>query len=751
MHLTRLSTAVITVLCATLLAGGATNVRAQTKSPAADDHPRIGKVTFNGATNISGKILRDSIVTKGTRCRGFILKPLCAISKSSYFVIKQDLDRAEVPKDELRIRVIYFRAGYRQAKVTSVIAPIEEKVNVTFNIEEGPATTISELNVRQVQDILGRSQISQALIPGKGALLDLPKIDSAKVRLRGALWDRGYADAIISDSTHVDPISHLAVVNLMIDPVHLTTVDSIIIEGNQGVSTNTIRRILGLNIGSLYLRSDMTAAQRRLYETEIFRQTLVQVPETSDSAKTVTVTVREAPFTATRLGIGFNTTEFGQSEFKLTRYNWFGGARRLDLRAATGNLLARQFYGKKLFGAAAPFGIDDVDKRFLSPTWEFGTTLTQPYILHAKAALSLDLSTHRRSIPGIVIDHGYSAATTFTWRFKNRVPGSLTYQFEQNRIEAGDLYFCINFGVCALNTIGALRAQHKLSPLVLTAMAERADDPLAPTRGYNLRLDLEHASTFTASDFRYNRVSAEASKYMPRGRSVFAVHTRAGWVNPLESTADAIGIETDIGATDRGILHPRKRFYAGGARSVRGFGENQMGPRVLTIDPNRLITPTDSGSIAACTTATITDGTCDPNVAASREFIPRPLGGNSVIEGSVEYRFNLTSQLRAAVFVDAGAVRGQRLNLPPGNRSAVTPGFGVRYASPIGPVRIDLGIRPRLAEVVPVVTQFMGSDSILHLVQLKTPKMYNPLDGPHGFLRGLTSRLQLHLAIGEAW
>lgn len=745
MHQTKLSTCLIFALVASPTSARA--LHAQVTKPALEEHPRIGNVAWVGVKGINSNILRDSITTQATRCRGLLLKPLCVISKSPYFVERNYLDRAEIPKDELRMRVIYFRAGYRQAQVTTEIIPLDNKVNVLFHVEEGPPTKVAELNVTQKKNILTTGQINQSLLPRKGDLLNLPHIDSAKIRLRSALWDQGYGDALIFDSTHIDPVTHLAILNVMIDPVHVTTIDTINIIGNKAVSTRTISRLLGLHEGDPYRRSDMTAAQRRLYETEIFRQTLVLVPDTTDSAKFVTVSVREAPFRSMRLGVGFNTTEFGQVEIKQTRYNWLGGARRLDGRAATGNLLARQFYGKSLFGNATPLGIGkNVDTRFLNPTWEIGANVSEPFILDARASLGVGVSTHRRSIPGIVIDRGYGANASLTWRFKNNIPGSITYQFEQTRIEAGDLYFCINFGVCGLNTIEALRGRHKLSPLGLSAIAERTDDPLAPTRGYNARIEFEHASTFTASDFRYNRVSAEASKFFPHGRSVLAMHVHTGWVKPLQSTAEAIGVV----ATDRGILHPRKRFYGGGARSVRGFGENQLGPRVLTIDPLRLLQPSDSGG-SACTIATINDGSCDPNVARSNQFVPRPLGGNTLLEGSIEYRFRITQSMKAAFFVDAGSVRGQRLNLPPGNRGAITPGFGVRYNSPVGPVRIDLGIRPGLTEDVPVVTQIMGADSTLHLVQLKTPKHYNPVDGKHGFLRGVTSRLQLHLAIGEAW
>ena len=225
------------------------------------------------------------------------------------------------------------------------------------------------------------------------------------------------------------------------------------------------------------------------------------------------------------------------------------------------------------------------------------------------------------------------------------------------------------------------------------------------------------------------------------------MHVRAGWVAASASTSEAVG----VAGGDLGLLHPRKRFYAGGARSVRGFAENQLGPRVLTITADRLITPGDTGAVAPCSIATIEDGSCDPNVAASDQFVPRPLGGNTMLEVSVEYRFPLTRTITGAAFVDGGVVRGRRLNLPPGDRTAVTPGVGIRYTSPIGPVRLDLAVRPRVAEDLPVVTELPGEDGRPRLAQLDGTKRYDPTESGGGFLRQLTSRLQLHLAIGEAW
>jgi outer membrane protein assembly factor BamA len=726
----------------------AESAQAQSATPG-DDSPRVEKITFRGVESIRPKVLRDSIVTQATRCRGLLLKPICAISQSDLWVETHDLDRMELRRDELRIRVIYFRHGYRQAQVSTSTAPKDDGVEVIFDVTEGQPTRIANLRVNQIDSVLSNRLVRRAQIPGEGDLLDLNRLDSARIRLRGMLWDRGYADAVVVDSLQIDNATHAAALTLHIDPRQRTTIEQVVVEGNEQVSDRTIQRILDLHSGNLYKRTDMTAAQRRLYQTELFRQTLVRVPEQDDSAKTVTVTVREAPFRAVRAGFGFNTTEFGQVEARFTRYNFMGGARRLDTRGAVGNLLAPQLYGKSIFGNAVPLGVgEDIPGVYLDPTWQLGADLTQPFSpISSRASLGISVSAHRRSIPGIVIDRGYAANASLTFRVIDRAPASLSYRFEQTRVEAGELYFCINFGVCSLETIATLREPHRLSPLWLTANVDRSDDPLAPTTGFTARLDMEHASAFTVSDFRYNRAVAEANRYMRMGRrGVLAGRIRGGWVNSLGSTADAVGIPPG----DLGILHPRKRLYAGGARSVRGFGENQLGPRVLTIDPNLLIDAEEPGDTPLCTLQTIANGSCDPNVARSIDFVPRPLGGNTLIEASVEYRFPLTPTLTGSVFVDAGSVRGQRLNFPPGNRTAVSPGFGVRFRTPIGPARLDLGLRTGLAEELPVVTQVLDENGELRLVQLDTMKRYDPLEGAR-FLRKIADRLQLHLAIGEAF
>jgi outer membrane protein assembly factor BamA len=355
---------------------------------------------------------------------------------------------------------------------------------------------------------------------------------------------------------------------------------------------------------------------------------------------------------------------------------------------------------------------------------------------------------YRRQAPAVFVERGEGANVSFTREVANRVPVSLAYRFELTGIVAGDLYFCVNYGVCDPQTVNALRARQRLSPLALTANFNRQNDPLAPSRGYAAQVRLEHASAFTASSYRYNSVYLEGAAYRPIGaRSVLAAHTRVGFVGALASTRLATGSDTELGGD---ILHPRTRLYAGGARSVRGVGENQLGPRVLTLPPSKIedICPELTGeAIASCDlTRTGPEG----GKLADRDFTPRPLGGRALIEGSVEYRFPLWRNLYGATFID-GALLGQgSLESATKGAGAITPGIGIRYRSAVGPIRVDIGLNPTLPEDLPVITQVTGSDGKLRILQLTDQWRYNPTRGAAG-VTGVLRRLTLHLSIGEAY
>jgi translocation and assembly module TamA len=173
----------------------------------------------------------------------------------------------------------------------------------------------------------------------------------------------------------------------------------------------------------------------------------------------------------------------------------------------------------------------------------------------------------------------------------------------------------------------------------LAALAlDRSDDPLDPRSGW--RLEARAEPTLIAGDetLPFLRLQTEGSAYLPFGeaaRTVVAGRLRVGAI---------------VGGSIPEVPAPR-RFYAGGGGSIRGYAYQAVGPR------------------RADTT---------------------PLGGLSLIEGSVELRQKVTGRWGVVAFVDAGSVSTEAY--PTGEDFAVGAGLGVRYDLGFGPIRADVAV-----------------------------------------------------------
>jgi len=751
------------------------------------ERPEVRSLTLSGVRSVDREELLQSIATSSSRCKSFLLEAFCPLTHSSKIWEKRYLDRTELRRDVLRIRVFYWLRGYRDATVDTTVAERNrDQVAVTFKITEGPPTLVRAVHIEQSDTVLKRAEVERLVDLKVGQPFNLVSLDSSVARIRMVLQDRGHADARVDTTTAVDTAANVGEATITVNPRWTTIVGAITITGNEEVSERTIRNSLSFHTGDLFRRKDLSASQRRLYESGLFRRASITAPRQRDSSRVrndstrarndssrferdsvrarrdfaasrgdsiraIDVTVNEAPPRISRVSGGFNTFDFIQVDGRFTHNNFFGGARRLDAVATLGNLFASSLNGSQIGGLIGfqnvTSDIQGETTQFLRPTYQGSIDFTQPWFFSPQNSAGLGVFAYRRLAPGVFVERGEGANISFTREVTDRVPVSLTYRFELTGIEAGDVYFCVNYGVCDLQTIAALRARQRIAPLTLTANLNRQNDPLEPSRGYTAQLRLEHASAYTGSSFRYNSVYLEGAAYRPVGaRSVLAAHTRVGFVRALASTA----IATGAGEVTGDILHPRTRLYAGGARSVRGVGENQLGPRVLTLPPSKL-------AAIGCDTTTVAVANCNlsgTDTAGStlkdRDFTPRPLGGRALIEGSVEFRFPIWRQLFGATFVD-GALLGQgSLQSATKGAGAITPGVGVRYISPVGPIRVDLGLNPTLPEDLPVITQVRDADGQYRIVQLKDQWRYNPTKGAAG-ITGVLRRLTLHLSIGEAY
>jgi outer membrane protein insertion porin family/translocation and assembly module TamA len=733
----------------------APGILAQSTPPRDRTHPVVDEVTFIGVTKVVDKAdLAGGLATKPSGCRSLLLKPFCLLTQSHVVYDTKTLDHTELARDVVRIKVYYYKRGYRETEVDTTVTRAQahsNRVRVSFRITEGKPVIVQSIAVQQAESLVTGRLLRRAVLVHAGEPLNLIDLDSTHVHLRDALWDKGYADALIGDTIVVHDSARTAEVRIGIDPRWVATVESVTVHGDSILSPDIVQKMITLRPGNIYKRENVIESQQAMYSSNLFRRATIVLPPRGDSAKLIDINVNEARLHAVKLSAGFNTIDFIQTEGKFTNFNFLGNARQLNLHLVVSNLLAPALNGTGIFrDVLADNGLpgDSSSDTYLKPTYQASIDVTQRWFGDPRNTVSLGLFAHRTSAPGIYVDKGYGTSLSFTRNVAPRTPLSLVYRYELTQVTAGDVYFCVNYGQCEQSTISLLRSNNALSPVSLDFYMDRTNDGFNPSEGGSARADFEHASKYTLSDFRYNRASGEVTLFHQIGKAVLAGHLRGGWVRAMSSTSTS---STD-GLSD--ILHPRKRFYAGGANSVRGYGENQLGPRILTVDPAKLIA-------AGCTTATIANASCDPNTSFvdslgkthtvdPNDFTALPTGGTSLIEGSIEYRFPvLMKNLQAAVFVDAGYVGAGSSDATQG-KAAVTPGFGVRYLSPVGPIRVDLGFRPSLTDHLTVITETVQPDGSHRLVQLAMQKAYNPVAGGSGISKVL-NRLALHLSIGQAF
>ncbi len=432
------------------------------------------------------------------------------------------------------------------------------------------------------------------------------------------------------------------------------------------------------------------------------------------------------------------------TEARWVSRNFFGGARRLQVTARGSNLLT-PFLERSLCKDAGKDKYGELN-------WLLSADFTQPWLFSPRNAFRASVFGERQSYPETFVRQALGVSAAVSHTFTAGTAMTFSYRPQLSSLDAAGIFLCSNYLVCTSGDIKILQDPNWLAPLGLRLSQDRRNQLLSPTRGYAAILDTEYASTWTGSDFGYIRVLAEGSWYTQgRSRLVLATRLRGGWVS-----SGAFEGALSPGTSGE-IIHPEKRLYAGGANSVRGFGQNRLGPKVLYLnDSDKLIHSVPGASEGPCTEAEVNEGTCDAGFLPDDDFEPRPTGGTTLLEGSVEFRFPLAGQVwEGATFVDFGQVWEEDFGVDLRDLQ-FTPGAGIRYYSPIGPIRVDLAYRFDSSQRLQVVTRDLVPDP-------NDPGSSEPVPGEELILLGpkvlwgedygpwSLRRFQLHFSIGQAF
>jgi outer membrane protein assembly factor BamA len=718
--------------------------------------PILAELTFVGNANISREELAAAMVTEASEGKFQVGWP-------PYRRTKPLLDRAELERDLLRLRVLYWKRGWRASQITPTITTRDDrKAAVTLRVVEGPPTLIGSIELGALDSLLTSHGIRSFVDARPGDPLDLIRLDSIAVRIATHLDEKGYGDLSITPTALVDADNPRAVVKLQVNGLYQTTVEAVRVEGTEKYDPRVVANAMGLRAGDSFSRTKLVESQRALYEAGFFKRAYVRAEKGSrDSLRKVIALVEELQTHSFRVTGGVSTTDFLQFDARYLNANFRNNAGRLSVQATVGNLFGAQLNNRGPFNNVLPKTLDANAPKYLQPTFQVNADLRRRWLSDSRNSSGLSVFAYRRSSPGVFIDQGGGAAASFTRYVTRTIPVSFQYRLELTDVNAGDAYYCINFGACDTGSLSLLQRTRRLAPLVLSTTTDQRDDPTSPTRGFTWRAEFELADRWTGSQLRYGRFEVEGTRYLhPSNRLTVALHGRAGAVRAFSTREGSLG--------SIAVIHPRKRFYAGGSRSVRGYGENQLGPRFLVI-PRGVFQPVQSvfdslladtirkprlpcaptTPLPVCPTDSTGTGRPTSNFLDT-DFIPKPLGAEAMIEGSIEARYRVNSFITLASFVDAGSV-GARFG---GTATVFTPGVGVRFRSPVGPIRVDLGYNPRQREFLNVVTELDARDAAATgrtqgLYQIQNKRGFDPATG-FG-LSGVLNALTLHLSIGEAF
>jgi outer membrane protein insertion porin family len=567
-------------------------------------------------------------------------------SFAAYGRYSQQLMRADVDS----IQSLYLTNGFLQAQVTpeadDTSSGKKNDLVVKFHIVEGPQTRISELHI-----VGNEAASTDNLLAIIGSTDGQPFSEAGVAADRNNILAYYYNDGF-PQATFVEQILNDQGANRIGLIYHITEgprieVAKVLLTGYQYTRPGIIARQVELKAEGPLRESDVLDSERQLYNLGIFNRVQIapQNPDGTDPDKNVVVETREGNRYTIGYGGGFevqriaggssnpNGTTLGASPrgiFEIARANMFGRAQTLSF---TGRASTLEYRATGNYSAA----------NFMNHR-----SLTLQFTAYADKSQDIDTFTSTRFQGGLDLVEKMSSSS------------SMVYQYFYRRVKASDINQTIN-----PEQIPLLSQPTLVSGFDVTYARDRRDNPADASSGSFNTVDLSDAIKAIGSSADFLRFSFQNSTFYPFGRQfVFARSLHFGYEQPLRNTVAPDNPSCLLSCV---TVPLPERFFAGGGASLRGFSLNQAGPR-------------------------------DPLTGF-------PIGGLALLTLNQELRFPMKlpwvgNQLGGTLFYDGGNVYSDvnRITLrwkSPGtndlNYFSNTVGFGVRYPTPVGPVRFDIG------------------------------------------------------------
>ena len=620
-----------------------------TPAGAADPQPYKVDLTSTGNSEMNAtlKATSDLITLRSTAPVG----PFGLIGRA-----RSDLDR---------LKTVLESYGYYQSYVAITIDGLalddptlgeeltakasrdDARVKIAFSLGE-----VYHLRRVDIDGELPKS-VADTLALKSGDLAVAAQVLAAGERLQTALEDEGYAFAKVDPPVaHEFPADRVLDVSFHVVAGAKVNIGEIRIRGLKRMKESFVRQRLLVHKGEQYGASKVERARRDLLALGVFTSVTAQIGTAADSAGQVPLTfrVRERLLHAVSLNGAYSTDLGGSAGVTWTDRNMTGKADQLTLGASVLNL-----------GGSASRGVGyDVSAKYLLP--EFG---------HRDQSLQLAIQAINQSLQAYD-QKAITFGATLTRKLSNIWTVNLGVTAEVESIGQEGYYEqpCPTIDTCAtpkfppnlvltdptctagicsreIFTTDPLTSHYTLLAIPFTVIFNTTgqDSPLEDaTHGVRASFNESPTLSLGTKNAKFFITQGNISYYFDLhhlglnsdpGRSILAFHALAG-------LAQGAGQYS---------LPPDQRFYAGGSGTVRGYRYQSVGPQFA-------------------------DG--------------NPIGGTAINAGQAEYRQRIGQSLGFAVFLDAGQV-SQNVN-PLDSTLRFGTGAGVRYYTPIGPIRLDIGL-----------------------------------------------------------
>jgi outer membrane protein insertion porin family len=540
--------------------------------------------------------------------------------------------------DDLQaIRNLYASNGFRDAKITSRFEDdfhgVHNHLGLFIHIDEGPQSFVSSLSIHGVNS--HDLQVLHALLASSaGQPFSETSVASDRDNFLNYFYNRGFLNA--SFEYYAEPAAAPNRFNLTynVNPGSQTFVRDVIVTGLNTTRGKLVLDRVELKKGEPLSLTEETDSQRRLYDLGIFARvnTALQNPDGGENSKYVLYDIDEARHYALDVGVGAQIARIG------------GGVTTLDNPAGTTGFAPRLALGisrENLFGLGQSLGLQTAVS-----TIEQRAALTYfipQFISYANlnftTTLLLDnsndirtFSAHRREA-SIQLGQKLSRAATLQYRLVFR-------NVTQSNVKIDQLLIPL---LSQPETVGLAE---------FSLIQDKRDDPTDAHRGVYTTFDAGYAPSVLGSQTDFGRFLVRNSTYHSFRREL------------VLARSTQFGLITRTGG--RAVIPLAERLYSGGSTSLRAFPDFQAGPRDLVTG--------------------------------------FPLGGNALFINNTELRFPLYGDnVRGVLFHDAGNVyssvgdmsfRFRQPNLQDFNYMVQNVGFGIRYRTPIGPLRVDLSFSP---------------------------------------------------------